>query len=165
MKKSLYKKSMFFLLFICSLTTFGQNTMNYNDEKGSEKATLQDVNWLIGNWKGESNFGKFEENWSPSSGKSMLFSFKMWNDEAVIFYEMGHIIEKENSILLQIKHFDKDLKGWEKQDETEDFRFIKMENNRIYFDKITYEKVSENEINVYVFMEENGNELKFNFRK
>jgi hypothetical protein len=165
MKKSLYKKSMFFLLFICSLTTFGQNTLNYNDEKGSPKATLQDVNWLIGNWKGESDFGKFEENWSPSSGKSMLFSFKMWNDDAVIFYEMGHIIEKENTILLQIKHFDKDLKGWEKQDETEDFRFIKIENNRVYFDKITYEKISENEMNVYVFMEENGNELKFNFRK
>ena len=139
--------------------------MNYNDEKGSEKATLQDVNWLISNWKGESNFGKFEENWSSSSGKSMLFSFKMWNDDAVIFYEMGHIIEKENTILLQIKHFDKDLKGWEKQDETEVFRFIKMENNRIYFDKITYEKISENEMNVYVFMEENGNELKFNFGK
>ncbi len=156
---------MFFLLFICSLTTFGQNTLNYNDEKGSPKATLQDVNWLIGNWKGESDFGKFEENWSPSSGKSMLFSFKMWNDDAVIFYEMGHIIEKENTILLQIKHFDKDLKGWEKQDETEDFRFIKIENNRVYFDKITYEKISENEMNVYVFMEENGNELKFNFRK
>ena len=40
-----------------------------------------------------------------------------------------------------------------------------MENNRIYFDKITYEKISENEMNVYVFMEESGNELKFNFRK
>ena len=97
------KTFLFLLLFVLGNTfSNAQNTLNYNDEKGSEKATLQDVNWLIGNWKGESNFGKFEENWSPSSGKSMLFSFKMWNDEAVIFYEMGHIVEKENTILLKL---------------------------------------------------------------
>ena len=64
-----------------------------------------------------------------------------------------------------MKHFDKNLKNLGKQDEAEDFRFIKMENNRIYFDKITYEKVSDSEMNVYVFMEESGDELKFNFKK
>ncbi len=30
---------------------------------------------------------------------------------------------------------------------------------------IHYEKVSESEMNVYVFMEESGEELKFNFKK
>jgi len=165
MKTNYLEKSLFFMLFLFSATLFSQNTLSYNDEKGSPRATLQDVKWLIGNWKGESDFGNYEENWSPSSGKSMLFSFKMWNGEAVVFYEIGHIVEQENSLLLQMKHFDKNLKGWEKQDETENFKFIKIEKNRIYFDKITYEKVSDSEMNVYVFMEENGNELKFNFKK
>jgi hypothetical protein len=165
MKTNYLEKSIFCSLFLLSATLFSQNTLNYNDEKGSPKVTLQDVNWLIGNWKGESDFGNYEENWSPSSGKTMLFSFKMWNDDAVGFYEIGHIVEQENSLLLQMKHFDKNLKSLGKQDEAEDFRFIKMENNRIYFDKITYEKVSDSEMNVYVFMEESGDELKFNFKK
>ena len=43
MKKSIFQKSIYFLLFICSFSAFGQNTLNYNDEKGSPKATLQDL--------------------------------------------------------------------------------------------------------------------------
>ncbi|MFD2908702.1 hypothetical protein ACFSX9_08120 [Flavobacterium ardleyense] len=38
-----------------SFSTFclAQNTLHYNDEKGSEKASLKDIQWLEGNWKGE----------------------------------------------------------------------------------------------------------------
>jgi len=46
-------------------------------------------------------------------------------DGKVDFYEIGPIIEKDNSLLLQLKHFGADLKSWEKKDETQDFELVK----------------------------------------
>ena len=155
------------LLFVLCFTTFcfAQNTLHYNDEKGSEKASLKDIEWLEGNWKGEAFGGIYEENWSKPFGGSMLFSFKLVVDGKVIFYEMGHIMEKENSLIFQIKHFDSDLKGWEEKDKSEDFRFIKKEGNRMYFDKFTFEYISKNEVNLYAYFENSKEEVIFNFKK
>ena len=139
--------------------------MHYNDEKGSEKASLKDIEWLEGNWKGEAFGGIYEENWSKPFGGSMLFSFKLVVDGKVIFYEMGHIMEKENSLIFHIKHFDSDLKGSEEKDKSEDFRFIKKEGNRMYFDKFTFEYISKNEVNLYAYFENSKEEVIFNFKK
>lgn len=160
-------KKLFFIIAISlfTLSCKAQNTLHYNDEKGSPKATLNDLKWLSGNWKGASEMGNFEENWSEASAKSMLFSFKMWNDKEVFFYEIGHIVEKDKSLVLELKHFDKELKGWEKQDEKESFRLVKIDGTKFYFDKITYEKIDDHHMIVYVLMEENGEELIFNFKK
>ncbi len=158
------KKTIFLFLLI---TSFGytQNTLHYNDEKGSEKATLKDIEWLAGNWKGEAFGGQFEENWSKPSAGSMLFNFKLVADGKVVFYELGHIIEKDKTLLYQIKHFDSNLKGWEEKDQSEDFRFIKKEKNRMYFDHFTFEKVSDNEVNLYAYFEDSKEEVVFNFKK
>lgn len=67
MKKFLFQK-VFIFTFICSFTTFGQNTLNYNDEKGSPKATLQDIKWIVGNWTGEALGGICQETWSEPLG-------------------------------------------------------------------------------------------------
>lgn len=158
------KKLLFLFLLIC-FSSFAQNTLHYNDEKGSEKATLEDIKWLAGNWKGEAFGGQFEENWSAPSGGSMLFSFKLVSDGKIAFYELGHIVEKDNTLLYQIKHFDGNLKGWEEKDKSEDFRFIKKEKNRMYFDNFTFEKISNNEVNVYAYFEDSKKEVVFNFKK
>ena len=139
--------------------------MHYNDEKGSEKASLKDIQWLEGNWQGEAFGGIYEENWSKPFGGSMLFSFKLVVDGKVAFYELGHIIEKDKTLLLQLKHFDGELKGWEKAEESENFRLVKVTPTHVYFDKFTFEKISDNEINIYVVFEESGKEMKFNFKK
>ena len=88
MKKSLFKKSIYFLLFICSFNAFAQNTLNYNDEKGSPKATLQDVKWIVGNWTCEALGGICQETWSEPIGNSMMFNFKLVVDGKVAFYEI-----------------------------------------------------------------------------
>jgi hypothetical protein len=158
-------KNIFLLLILATSFSYSQNTLHYNDEKGSEKATLEDISWLAGNWKGEAFGGKFEENWSNPTGGSMMFSFKLVAEGKVVFYELGHIIEKENTLLYQIKHFDANLKGWEEKDKSEDFKFIKKDKNRMYFDNFTFEKVSDNEVNVYAYFEESKEEVVFNFKK
>ena len=166
MKKSSIKKLVLLFVFFISTISFAQNTLQYNDEKGSPSATLQDVKWLAGNWKGTSPFGICQENWDTPSGNTMMFCFKMLNaDNKVSFYELGHIIEKDKTLLLQIRHFGGDMKAWETGEVSEDFKFIKIEKNRIYFDRLTYEKISDNAMNVYVYFEESKEEIKFSFTK
>lgn len=154
-----------FILITFSVLCQAQNTLQYNDEKGSPAASLQDIKWLAGNWKGTSPFGVCQENWDEPRGNTMMFCFKMLSDNKVNFYELGHIIEKDKTILLQMRHFGGDMKAWETGEVSEDFKFIKIEKNRIYFDGLTYEKVSDTAMNVYVYFEESKEEIKFIFTK
>ncbi|MCB4808829.1 DUF6265 family protein [Tamlana sp. 62-3] len=129
---------------------------------------LKNIEWISGNWKGEAFGGKTEENWSKPSGGSMMATFKLIDKNEVVFYEIEIIREIENSLLLQLKHFGKDLKGWETKDETVDFPLIKLTSTKAIFKGMTFEKVNNNEMNVYVdIKDENGNieNVKFNYKK
>lgn len=158
-------KYLYWLTLLCFCNSFAQNTLTYNDEKGSPKATLADVTWVTGNWQGEALGGICQETWSKPIGNSMMFNFKLVKDNKVVFYELGHIVEQDKTLLLQIKHFSAQLHGWEAANKSEDFRLIKVEENRVYFDQFTFEKVSDMEMNLYVVFEESGEEIKFNFKK
>jgi len=156
------------LFFLIIQTGFSQhNTIKFKEGSTSPAANLEAVSWIQGYWKGEAFGGITEEFWSPPLGDSMMFSFKLVVDNKVVFYELGGIRQVGNTLLLQLKHFGNDFKGWEEKDETVDFRFIKIEDNNVYFDQFTFEKISENEMNIYVVINENGQseEVKFNYKK
>ena len=142
--------------------------MSLTEGGNSPEATLEDVSWIAGHWKGEAFGGIAEEIWSPPLGDSMMFVFKLASEGKVQFYEVGHIQQTGETLLLQLKHFHGSLIGWEEKDETVDFKLVKLEGSRVYFDGFTIEKISENEINMYVVVgEEDGSseEVKFNYKK
>ncbi|SFR61265.1 DUF6265 family protein [Maribacter stanieri] len=158
---------LFFLSTTCLLQS--QNTISF--EEGmmmSPAATLNDIEWLAGHWKGEAFGGIAEEIWSPPLDGSMMFSFRLLDKGEVSFYEFGHLIEIDATLILQLKHFDANLSGWEERDENIDFKLVKVEENRFYFDDFTIEYISDKEINMYVEVgDENGtsNEVKFNYHR
>jgi hypothetical protein len=155
-------------LILFSINTFAQNTISFADESISPKATLDDVSWIAGHWKGEAFGGIAEEIWSPPLGDSMMFVFKLITDGKVQFYEIGHIRQADETLFLQLKHFHASLKGWEEKDDTVDFKLVKLEKDRVYFDDLTFEKISVDEINVYVVIGEDGGtgkEVKFNYKR
>ena len=78
---------------------------------------LENIAWISGTWHGEAFGGKTEEIWSQPSGGSMMATFKLTVNDQVQFYEIEIIREIENDLVLQLKHFNKDLKGWETKDE------------------------------------------------
>jgi len=156
---------LFFALLFLTPSCKAQNTLQYTAEIDSPKATLQDVEWISGTWRGEAMGGQCEEFWDKPSAGTMMFCFKFIENGKVVFYELGHIAEVEESLVLEIKHFGPDLKGWEKQDEVQQFKLVKTENNRVYFNQFTFEKIAENEINIYVVFEESGKEMKFNYKR
>ncbi|WP_299530018.1 DUF6265 family protein [Ulvibacterium sp.] len=156
------------ILLFSTLFCSGQNTLQFPENGTSPKASLQDVSWMEGHWRGEAFGGITEEFWSPPLGGSMMFVFKLVSDGKVNFYEVGHIQEIGETLLLQLKHFHGNLKGWEEKDETVDFKLVKVEENRIFFDGFTFEKINANEVNLYVVISEDGKtekEVKFNYKR
>ena len=47
--------------------------------------------------------------------------------------------------------------GWEERDETIDFKLVKLEPNKVFFEGLTMEKISDDQMNVWVLIEEHGN--------
>lgn len=159
----------FLLLFLfITFSCKGQNTLSLQEGDTSPNAALSEISWMEGHWKGEAFGGITEEIWSPPLGGSMMFSFKLVVDDEVNFYELGHIRQLEESLIFELKHFGGDLKGWEEKNEVQSFKLIKVNENRLYFDGFTFEKVSETEINIYGLIHQNDGteeEVKFNYKK
>ena len=129
---------------------------------------LENISWIAGNWKGNALGGRVEENWSKPSAGSMMAAFKLYKDGKVVFYEIEIIRELDNNLVLQLKHFNNDLKGWETKDETVDFPLKELTSTKAIFEGMTFEKVSDNEMNVYVDMHQQDGSievLKFNYKK
>ena len=161
-------KKVVLLLFFVIISGNAQNTMSFKESDTSPKASLENISWMEGHWKGEAFGGITEEIWGPPLGNSMMFSFKLVVDNKVKFYEIGHIRQLEETLVFELKHFGIDLKGWEEKDEVQTFKLIKVDGNRVYFDGFTFEKISTNEINIYVLIHHDDGkieEVKFNFKK
>lgn len=132
------------------------------------KPTLENIAWISGTWHGEAFGGITEEIWSEPSGGSMMATFKLINDGKVTFYEIEIIREIENSLILQLKHFNNDLKGWESKDETVDFPLIEITPTKVVFEGMVFEKINEKEMNVYVDIHNDDGSIenvKFNYTK
>lgn len=155
------------LLLSVSFQCFGQNIMHYDSATGSPEADLGVVAWIAGHWQGKALGGVTEEIWSPPLGGSMMASFRLVVDDQVKFYELETILEEEGTLVLKLKHFSSNLHGWEEKDETVDFKLVKVTDNKVYFDGMTFENVSSEEMNVYVLIGGDGaeQETKFSYRK
>ena len=129
---------------------------------------LENIAWITGNWKGEALGGIVEENWSAANGDSMMATFRLIQKDKVVFYEIEIIREVNNNLILQLKHFNNDLKGWETKDETVDFPLKEVTPNKVVFEGMTFERISTTEMNVYVDMRQADGSievLKFNYTK
>lgn len=158
----------YFLFFSVSIIAQeAAHTLELSDGHSSPVASLSDVHWIQGHWTGEALGGQVEEIWSPPLGESMMGSFKLVQDGKVKFYEIITISEIEQTLIMRLKHFDPNLKGWEEKDETVDFKLVKLSPGKVFFDGLTFERINENEMNIYVRFEgdEQESEGKFNYHR
>lgn len=159
-------KTPIMIILVMTLSLFSLPSMAQSVHKLEPK--LEHISWISGIWKGEAFGGQTEEYWSMPSAGSMIGTFKLVNNNKVSFYEFLIIREIEDSLILQLKHFNEDLKGWETKDETVDFPLKEITQNKVIFGGITFEKINDNEMDVFVKMKQkNGTieTLKFNFKK
>ena len=165
------KKSLFCVLMLVCFTVLAEdkfpNLMFLDDKQQSPRADLSAVNWLAGHWRGEAFGGLIEEVWSPPLGGSMMGAFKLVVKDQVQFYEIETLSEVDDTLIFKLKHFNKDLTGWEEKDKTVDFALVKVTKNKLYFNGLTLERINDNEMNIYVAIEDNGNttEEKFSYKR
>ena len=128
------------LCLILSGTSISGDNM---DNKKIAITSFEDFEWLAGNWEGEAFGGTFEEIWSPATAGSMCGIFKLKTGNKVSFYEIFTITFDSTGPVLNLKHFNPDLTGWEEKDKVVSFPFISCEGNELQFDGLIYRKTSE----------------------
>jgi len=161
-------KSLLFVLILFPLVGLAQNNVMHSDKEfHAYEARISDVAWIHGHWKGEALGGIVEELWSLPLGGSMMGSFKLVSEGEVNFYELQTISEENGSLVFRLKHFGNQLDGWEEKEKPEDQVLIKLTDSRAYFDGITFEKVGDKGLNIYVVFEQKGQmtEAKFAYEK
>ncbi|MCB1644904.1 MAG: hypothetical protein KDI36_05605 [Pseudomonadales bacterium] len=138
--------------------------------KEGEKAPAADLSavaWLQGHWRGEAFGGVTEEVWSAPLGGSMMGAFKLVVNGEVQLYELETISEEAGSLVFRLRHFHSDLKGWEEKDEFVAFNLVQVEPGKVWFDGLTVERVSDNDIRITVAIENDGKvrEERFDYQR
>jgi hypothetical protein len=143
------------------------NTETLAPGASSAPASIGDVKWISGYWQGDIWGGQFEEIWSQPLAGSMMASFKFTENNQVKFYELMSISEHKGSLILRLKHFGQDLIGWEEKDQSMDFKLVRFTKTSAYFEGYTYKLVNQNEMHVYVVIDNDGEkqETKFVFKR
>ena len=110
-------------------------------EKGFESppASLDQIDWLIGQWSGQGIEGAPAlESWLPPMGGTMVGTFVQENkDGAIMFSEHMYIVSDGGTLALKLKHFNADLTGWEEKDKMLTFRLVAIEPCAAYFNALT----------------------------
>jgi hypothetical protein len=131
-------------------------------------ATLADVSWLAGHWRGEMFGGIAEALWAPPMGGSMMGSYRLIEDGAVTFYELIIIVEDNGSLIMKVKHFHPDLIGWEEKEGMHEFPLVQVTADAIFFDGLTYIKDDEDTRRVVLLVgrEDGGvEEVEFTYHR
>ena len=137
------KKAILYLFMITfSVTSFAQD----------KKPKLEDLNFLTGFWIGDGFGGVSEEMWSPASGGSVTGTFKHIMNGKTTFMEFMDISVVNDTIRLQLKHFNPDLVGWEDKKDNVSFTLLSTSPNKAIFKGLTYELISEDELKITLKM-------------
>jgi hypothetical protein len=114
-----------------------ERTFRLGDAK-PPAATLSAMEWLAGRWVGSALGGDVEEVWSAPQGGAMMGMYRLVRDGKPVFYELLTLVEHEGSLLLRLKHFHADLRGWEEKDDTVDFSLVALEDGAVHFEGMSF---------------------------
>lgn len=145
-----------------------QNTMELSEGSESPEATIGQLAWLEGHWEAEALGGTAEEIWAAPKAGAMMGMFRAEKAGEITFYELFTIREVDSSLLLQVKHFNRDLTGWEEKDKTVDFPLVKLNEKEVWFDGLTMKMTDNDHLTVFVRStnrEGSESELAFFYRR
>ena len=108
----------------------------------SPPATLEQMDWLVGQWAGEGIHGApAMESWLPPTSGTMVGTFVQEvvdeTGSSIMFTEHLYLMEEESTLVLRLKHFNADLTGWEEEDDMLTFRLVAIEDCAAYFHALT----------------------------
>ena len=104
-----------------------EHTFVLDDPEHRPAATLDDVAWLVGSWKGEGFGSTFEEVWNPPSAGSMVGMFKLHDGDS-----------------------DPDFTSWEDKNDYGQFRFIRADPDAVHFSGLSFYRIDETTVHAYL---------------
>lgn len=113
-------------------------------------ASVEDLKWIAGQWRGGAMGGSFEETWNLPLGDSMSGVFHFVKDGKTVFYEILTIVPDGNSVKLRLKHFGSDLVGWEEKEKSIEFPLKTLTEHEAAFDGLVFRRIKQNRMNIIV---------------
>jgi len=116
------------------------------------KATVEELAWIAGHWRGPGLGGTAEEVWTEPAGGAMLGMFRsLGPDGEVRFYELFTLAEDDDgSLSIRLKHFNPDMTGWEEKDEMVTFPLVALSEDAAWFDRLTFHRAGPDELHVHL---------------
>ena len=120
-----------------------ENTVRLREGQKPATGTIADMAWLAGHWQGEALGGENEEIWTAPDHGTMLGMYRLVKDGVPIFYELLTLSEHEGSLVIRLKHFNRDMTGWEEKNEVVEFRLAAKRDGKIFFEGMTFQPEGE----------------------
>ncbi|MFD2037325.1 DUF6265 family protein [Belliella marina] len=127
-------------LLACYGNLQAQDVLKVEKNEPANTGKVEDLHWISGYWKGTGLGGDVDELWLPQMDNSMVGIFRYAMEGELVFSEYMHLIEEKGLLYLKIKHFGRDLVGWEEKEEWTTFKFIKSEGQTAYFSGLTFHR-------------------------
>ena len=100
-------------------------------------ATVADLAWLAGVWKGEVGGSVIKEHWSAPAGGAMMGMFRWLAGAEPRLYEfMTFETEADGRPVLKLRHFEPGLRGWEDKDNPLSFRLVAAAPGELTFETL-----------------------------
>jgi hypothetical protein len=116
------------------------NTLRASAVAAGPPATLDQMKWLVGHWKGTGLGGISEEMWSEPAGGVMMGMYRLVINGKPSLYEFIHLAEENGSLVMKLKHFNADLTAWEEKERFVTFRLVRIGANEAHFDGLTFRR-------------------------
>lgn len=157
-------KSFIFLFAFLTISHLG--TAQVRQLEGDQlpsKGKVEDLHWMVGYWSGQGLGRDCEEVWMPAKDGHMIGTFRFWEEGKLIFSEFMNLIQHGESVSMKLKHFSPDLTGWEEKEEWTTFKLIELQENKVWFDGLTIERIGD-EMVYQLVLTEKGEEKVEEFR-
>jgi hypothetical protein len=122
--------------------------------KPPAEVKLDDLSFICGHNRGESNGTIIDEHWSEVGGDTMIGMFRQIKNGKAQMYEFLTIEQTATGPVLRLKHFDPGLVGWEEKAQANSYPLVSWKPNEAVFQrpdketKITFRSTSQNTLEV-----------------
>ena len=114
---------------------------------------IENYAWIAGHWTGDGFGGTSEELWSPAQNGIMMGVYRHHDaDGKLVFYEFLTI----DSTGMKLKHFNADMTAWETKEEMVHFEMIEALPNKLVMKGLIMEKISDDEMNISLRLNQGG---------
>lgn len=144
---------------------YTENTLRAAPGEAPPPAAIDAIGWLEGRWRAAAFGGTGEESWLPAEDGAMVGVFRHRGADGASFYEILVIRELQGSLLLQLRHFDPALVGWEERTETVDFPLVALAPGRLDFEGMRFVREGSDAMTVFLAVDDGAAEVRFAYER